>query len=151
MSIQRIRSILTARDTNWGMPDAYAIAYAQQIAKLPPDEALVRAQAVIDELEAQNRKEDARRDDARKTRDYILAHPITNASMGGLIPWLRRYGLVGRILSGFLSLSWHSFLATLIGHPTAGLNVLEVDKDGLQIYQPFATVSQRTIKFKEIE
>jgi hypothetical protein len=152
MSIERIRQILAAdRDTNWGMSDAYAIAYAQEIAKLPPDEAMARALAVIRELEDKNKKEDKRREEARKRRDYILAHPITNANMFGLIPWLRRFGLPGRILSGFLSLTWRSFLATLIGNPTAGLNVLEVDKDGLQIYQPFATVSQRTIKFKDID
>jgi hypothetical protein len=152
MAIARIRHILEEdRDTNWNMPDPYAIGYAQEIAKLPPDEAMARALAVIRELEDKNRKEDQRREEARRRRDYILAHPITNASMFGLIPWLRRFGLLGRILSGFLSLSWRSFLATLVGNPTVGLNVLEVDRGGLQIYQPFATVSQRTIKFKDID
>lgn len=59
--------------------------------------------------------------------------PITNAGSRGarglLIRWL---------------------LATLNASPTSGLNWMEVTKDGLQIYQPLATVSQRTIKHPQL-
>ncbi len=65
--------------------------------------------------------------------DHGLHLPLTNAGSRGL------KGLVQRWL-----------LTTLNATPTSGLNWMEVTKDGLQIYQPLATVSQRTIKFRQV-
>lgn len=64
---------------------------------------------------------------------YGFALPLTNAGPRGL------KGLVQRWL-----------LTTLNATPTSGLNWMEVTKDGLQIYQPLATVSQRTIKYRQV-
>ena len=61
--------------------------------------------------------------------DHGFTLPITNAGSRGA------KGFLGRWL-----------LASLNATPTSGLNWMEVTKDGLQIYQPLATVSQRTIK-----
>jgi len=59
--------------------------------------------------------------------------PITNAGSRGIR---------GLLIRGLL--------ATLNASPTSGLNWMEVTKDGLQIYQPLATVSQRTIKYPQL-
>lgn len=61
--------------------------------------------------------------------DHGFKLPITNAGSRGA------KGFLGRWL-----------LASLNATPTSGLNWMEVTKDGLQIYQPLASVSQRTIK-----
>jgi len=65
--------------------------------------------------------------------DHGFKLPITNAGSRGarglLIRWL---------------------LATLNASPTSGLNWMEVTKDGLQVYQPLATVSQRTVKHPQL-
>lgn len=65
--------------------------------------------------------------------DHGLQLPITNAGSRG---WR---GVVQRWL-----------LTTMNATPTSGLNWMEVTKDGLQIYQPLATVSQRTVKHKDV-
>lgn len=62
-----------------------------------------------------------------------ISLPLTNAGSRGL------QGLFQRWL-----------LTTLNATPTSGLNWMEVTKDGLQIYQPLATVSQRAIKHKQV-
>lgn len=65
--------------------------------------------------------------------DHGIPLPLTNAGTRG---W---QGLLQRWL-----------LTTLNATPTSGLNWMEVTKDGLQIYQPLATVSQRTINHKQV-
>lgn len=65
--------------------------------------------------------------------DHGLALPITNAGSRG---W---QGLIQRWL-----------LTTLNATPTSGLNWMEITKDGLQVYQPLATVSQRAVNHKQI-
>jgi hypothetical protein len=70
---------------------------------------------------------------ADKLPSYGFTLPLTNAGPRGLS------GVVQRWL-----------LTTLNATPTTGLNWMEVTKEGLQIYQPLATVSQRTIKYRQV-
>ncbi len=70
---------------------------------------------------------------AADPNDHGLPLPLTNAGARG---W---QGLLQRWL-----------LTSLNATPTSGLNWMEVTKNGLQIYQPLATVSQRAIKHNQV-
>jgi hypothetical protein len=150
--IDDIRNILdNDRDTNWSMPEGYAIEYAQEIAALPPKDALIRAQKVIEDLKKKNAEQKKKRDDSKNLKDELKTVPYSNADMFGIISQVRRWGFTGRIVAGFLSVIWRNFLATLNATPGEGLNVLEVDHEGLKVYLPFSTVSQRKITHKELK
>ncbi|MBX3013160.1 MAG: hypothetical protein KF832_16700, partial [Caldilineaceae bacterium] len=54
-ALDKIRDLLEARaETNWAMPEEYAIKVAQEIAQLPPVDALQAAKRYIEELRKQN-------------------------------------------------------------------------------------------------
>lgn len=134
-ALDKIRNLLDERaETNWAMPDEYAFKKAHDIARLTPLEALREAKQFIEELRKQNETAQSRIDAAQKRKKELTEHPITNAGPRGLKGFLQRWGL-----------------SLLNGTPFNNFNWLEVNQDGLQIYTPLATVSQRTITFRQIE
>lgn len=134
-ALEKIRSLLEERaETNWNMPDEYAFQKAHAIAKLSPIEALRAAKEYIEDLRKQNDTAQARIDVALKRKKELSENPITNAGPRGLKGFLQRWGL-----------------SLLNGTPFDNFNWLEVNQDGLQVYTPLATVSQRTITYRQIE
>lgn len=134
-ALEKIRSLLEERtETNWNMPDEYAFQKAHAIAKLGPLEALRAAKEYIEDLRKQNDSAQAKLDVALKRKKELSEHPITNAGPRGLKGFLQRWGL-----------------SLLNATPFDNFNWLEVNQDGLQVYTPLATVSQRTITYRQIE
>lgn len=134
-ALEKIRDLLEKRaETNWDMPDEYAFQKAHAIAKLSPLEALRAAKEYIEDLRKQNDSAQAKIDAALKRKKDLAENPITNAGSRGFKGFLQRWGL-----------SW------LNGTPFNNFNWLEVNQDGLQVYTPLATVSQRTITYRQIE
>jgi hypothetical protein len=134
-ALEKIRALLDSRaDTNWAMPDEYAFKKAHDIAQLKPIEALREAKQYIDELRKQNNDAQAKIDAAQKRKKELTERPITNAGPRGFKGFLQRWGL-----------------SLLNATPFTNFNWLEVNQDGLQVYTPLATVSQRTITYRQIE
>ncbi|MEZ4868646.1 MAG: hypothetical protein R3C14_45375 [Caldilineaceae bacterium] len=134
-ALEKIRELLQeGTPTNWGMPDEYAFKKAHDIAQLPPVQALREAKNYIEELRVQNKNAQVRIEKAQQLKARLKEQPITNAGVRGLKGLLQRWAL-----------SW------LNGTPFDNFNWIEVNDEGLQIYTPFATVSQRTITYKQIE
>lgn len=134
-ALDKIRTLLQERtETNWAMPDEYAFKKAHDIARLPPLEALRTAKEYIEELRKQNDTAQARIDAALKRRKELTENPITNAGPRGFKGFLQRWGL-----------------SLLNATPFDNFNWIEVNQDGLQVYTPLATVSQRTITYRQIE
>ncbi len=183
-------------DTNWNMPDGYAIECAQQVANLPPLEAWKKAKAFIGKLMDGNKKATEKHEAAKAFREELKLAPIVNASLSEDVPlliigpfywlfhlliprfirrpiryfiinpivwffrllfsplfWFFRLGpiaflitLLWRIIDYF----WRTTLAGINGTPASRLNLFTVDAEGLKVYQPFATVSTRTIKIKQL-
>lgn len=133
-ALEVIRNVLSENSTpHWQMPPEFAFRYAYEISNLPPAAALQKAQSMIDNVHAHNAEEVAKGDEASVVREELREHPITNAGRRGA------WGFVKR-----------QFLAFLNGTPFSRLDWLEVDHNGLQIYQPFSSVSQRTVKQRDI-
>ncbi|MEZ4617777.1 MAG: hypothetical protein R2867_20020 [Caldilineaceae bacterium] len=129
-----ISEALHRAPTNWDMPAEYAFEAAQEIDEtLDPTLALIKASTYIQRLRRRNRSEQTKLVKARETRNKLRAEPITNAGPRGI------KGLIQRWL-----------LASLNATPFDNFNWIEVNQDGLQIYTPFATVSQRTIRPQQI-
>jgi len=129
-----IDEALAKTPTNWSMPDKYAFEAAQEIDEsLHPTLALIKASTYIQRLRRLNAKQQARVKKARGLREELKQNPITNAGPRGIRGFLRRL-----------------FLASLNGTPFDDLNWIEVNHEGLQIYTPFSTVSQRTIKYAQL-
>jgi hypothetical protein len=122
------------RATNWGMPEEYAFKYAHELMNASPAEALTKAKQFINELREHNRKEDEKFEQAKKQKEELKKNPISNVGTRGILGYIRR-----------------QILAAINGTPFSSLNILEVDSEGLQVYLPFAAVSQRTIKHKDIQ
>ena len=134
-ALAKIRDLLEARtDTNWAMPDEYAFKKAHDIAQLPPIDALRAAKQYIEELRKQNNDAQSKIDGAQKRKQELAERPITNAGPRGFKGFLQRWAL-----------------ALLNGTPFTNFNWIEVNQDGLQVYTPLATVSQRTITYRQIE
>lgn len=134
-ALEKIRTLLEQRaETNWTMPDEYAFKKAHDIARLSPLEALREAKQYIESLREQNRTAQSRIEAAQKRRQDLAEHPITNAGPRGLKGFIQRWAL-----------------SLLNGTPFTNFNWIEVNQDGLQIYTPLATVSQRTITYKQLE
>jgi len=132
---RKIRALLDERaETNWAMPEEYAFKKAQDIAQLSPIEALREAKQYIESLREQNRTAQSKIDAAVKRKQELAEHPITNAGPRGLKGFIQRWAL-----------------SLLNATPFTNFNWIEVNQDGLQIYTPLATVSQRTITYKQIE
>lgn len=133
-ALDKIRALLEDRaETNWAMPDEYAIRVAQDIAQRPPLEALQIAKKYIDDLRQQNAGVQTRVAAAVKRRQELAENPITNAGSRGLKGFLQRWGL-----------------SLLNATPFSNFNWIEVNQDGLQIYTPLAPVSQRTITYEQL-
>lgn len=122
------------RATNWGMPEEYAFKYAHELANASPAEALEKAKQFIGELRAHNAKEDEKFKLARARKNDLKNNPISNVGSRGIWGYIRR-----------------QILAAINATPFSSLNILEVDDTGLQVYLPFAGVSQRTIKYKDLQ
>lgn len=134
-ALEKIRTLLEQRaETNWTMPDEYAFKKAHDIARLSPLEALREAKQYIESLREQNRTAQSRIESAQKRKQDLAEHPITNAGPRGLKGFIQRWAL-----------------SLLNGTPFTNFNWIEVNQDGLQIYTPLATVSQRTITYKQLE
>ncbi len=134
-ALDKIRALLEQRaETNWAMPDEYAFKKAHDIARLSPLEALREAKQYIEGLREQNRTAQSKIDAAQKRKQELAEHPITNAGPRGLKGFIQRWAL-----------------SLLNATPFTNFNWIEVNQDGLQIYTPLATVSQRTITYKQIE
>lgn len=122
------------RPTTWGMPEEYAFKYAHELVNAAPAEALEKAKQFINELREHNAKEDEKFKQAKARKEELKKKPISNVGSRGIWGYIRR-----------------QILAAINGTPFSSLNILEVDDSGLQVYLPFAPVSQRTIKFKDIK
>jgi len=122
------------RATNWGMPEEYAFKYAHELVNASPAEALEKAKQFINELREHNAKEDEKFKQAKARKEELKKNPISNVGSRGIWGYIRR-----------------QILAAINGTPFSSLNILEVDDSGLQVYLPFAPVSQRTIKHKDIQ
>ncbi|MEZ4728912.1 MAG: hypothetical protein R3E79_17405 [Caldilineaceae bacterium] len=133
-ALEKIRELLEDRaETNWAMPDEYAIRVAQDIAQRAPLDALQAAKRYIDDLRQQNAGVQARVVAAEKRRQELAEHPITNAGPRGLKGFLQRWAL-----------------SLLNATPFSNFNWIEVNQNGLQIYTPLAPVSQRTVTYEQI-
>jgi len=129
-----IAEALSKSDTNWAMPDEYAFEAAQEIDEnLHPTLALIKASTYIQRLRRRNAQQKESVSKARATRDKLKEQPITNAGPRGIKGLLRRW-----------------LLASLNGTPFNNLNWIEVNHEGLQIYTPLSAVSQRTIKYSQL-
>lgn len=133
-ALNEIRRLLSHPiGTNWTMPDEY-LMFAQDIAHLPPAQARARVQEYIDKIRAQNAKQRERFETAVKFRAEIVDNPLTNAGKRGVIGYF-----------------WRQILSTLNGTPLTSLNLFELTTDGLQIFQPFLTISKRTVRWRELK
>ncbi|MCX6047152.1 MAG: hypothetical protein NT075_18770 [Chloroflexi bacterium] len=133
-ALNEIRRLLSHPiGTNWTMPDEY-LMFAQDIAHLPPAQARARVQEYIDKIRAQNAKQRERFENAVKFRAEIVDNPLTNAGKRGVIGYF-----------------WRQILSTLNGTPLTSLNLFELTTDGLQIFQPFLTISKRTVRWRELK
>lgn len=135
-ALAKIRQLLNEHepDTNWEMPAEYAFKCAHEIPSLQPAAAIKRAEEFIKELKEHNVKKQKELVEARKRKEELQQNPITNAGARGI------YGFIQR---------W--FLAWLNATPMSNFNWMEVNQEGLNLYQPFATVSLRTIKHKDVK
>ncbi len=79
-------------------------------------------------------KEDEKFRLAKERKEDLKKNPISNVGSRGVWGYIRR-----------------QILAAINGTPFSSLNILEVDDTGLQVYLPFAPVSQRTIKYKDLQ
>lgn len=130
---RQIREILeTSIPTNWQLPPELA-GIAMSLSRLPADEALQRAEAHIASIQAANERNEERYQKALKELDELEDNPITSASRRGLIGYLTR-----------------QILATLNGTPSISLRWFEVMEDGLHMYQPFATVTERMVTHADL-
>jgi len=129
-----IDEALSKTPTNWSMPNKYAFEAAQTIDEsLHPTLALIKASTYIQRLRRRNAQQMDRVKKARILRGELKEKPITNAGPRGIRGFLRRL-----------------FLASLNGTPFDDLNWIEVNHEGLQIYTPFSTVSQRTVRHAQL-
>lgn len=125
--------IADPRGPNWSMPADY-LMFAQDIAHYPPIEALKKVQEYINRIRDNNLKQRSKYEDASKYKAELNANPITNAGSRGL--------------TGYF---WRQILATINATPLTSLNLFEVNGDGLQIFQPFATISRRVVRWRELK
>ncbi|MFN8443598.1 MAG: hypothetical protein U0175_22660 [Caldilineaceae bacterium] len=130
--LEQIRRIQQQPPTNWPLPDEYAIRIAQPLAKLPPDQAIKKAKEELAKLQKINDDLVLKLRDAEKFVADLKDSPITN--LGG-------HGLRG------LFLRW---LMSMVNGTPFSLNWIEVTDKGLQLYNPFSAVSNRTITFSQI-
>jgi hypothetical protein len=90
----------------------------------------------------------------RPIRSFIL-NPI-NWFFRMLFSPLRWFGRLGpvafllQLLWRTIDYFWRTALANANLTPASRLNLFTVDTEGLKVYQPFATVSTRTIKIKQL-
>ncbi len=135
-ALEEIRRILTEQQiTNWVLPEKHAM-FAQDLVHDTPAVVAARLDAYIKGIRTHNLNQRKRFEAARKFKQAVISDSvpeITNAGQRGIIGYL-----------------WRSFLATLNGTPLSSLNFFEITKDGLLVEQPFATVSRRIFKFREI-
>ncbi|MBV7331677.1 hypothetical protein KFU94_26290 [Chloroflexi bacterium TSY] len=132
-ALDEIRQILhEAGQTNWSMPEDY-MHFAYQLADMSPTVALEEAKKFISDLRNHNLDEDKKYAEAVKRKEELHEEPITNAGRRGIWGFLLR-----------------QIIATINGTPFNALDWLEVNENGLQVYQPFSAVSQRTIQLRDI-
>jgi len=133
-ALEEIRRVQASdRTSHWERPDGFAYKYAYRLSTLPPAAALERAREQIRALHARNAKALEESEKAQSVTDELNQNPITNAGSRGFIGYMQR-----------------QFLAILNGTPFNRLDWFEVDGNGLQIFQPFAIVSQRTVKQRDL-
>jgi hypothetical protein len=133
-ALEEIRRLITHPiGPNWAMPSEYLI-FAQDIAHYPPAEALQKVQEYIGKVRENNLKQRGKYEDSVKYKAELNANPITNAGRRGVIGYF-----------------WRQFLATLNATPLTSLNLFELNGEGLQIFQPFATISKRTVRWRELK
>ena len=132
-ALEKIQKILQQdKATNWDMPDEFAYKYAYNLSEHSPLEALRKAEAYIKEVEGHNKAEAKKAEDAKAAKQELEANPISNAGPRGVRGYFQR-----------------QLLATLNGTMNS-LDRIEVTENGMFVYQPFATISQRTIKHADI-
>lgn len=135
-ALQEIRRILRDhRESNWTMPEKHAM-FAQDLTHDPPALAYQRLETYIKNIREHNLKQRQRFEKALKFKQDVSTDAIpeiTNAGQRGIIGYL-----------------WRSFLATLNGTPLSSLNFFEITTEGLLVEQPFATVTRRVFKFREL-
>lgn len=130
---QKIREIVEQSvPTNWQLPPELA-SIANRLARLPADQALEQAEAHIAKIQAANERTEDRAEQAEQEVNNLTDDPITSASRRGLLGYLTR-----------------QLLATLNGTPSIALRWFEVDEGGLHMYQPFATVTERTVTHADL-
>lgn len=123
-----IRQILESSiPTNWQLPPELA-SIANRLSRLPADQALAQAERHIAAIQQANEKLEERAEAAQAKVDKLKDEPITSAGKRGLMGYLKR-----------------QLLATINGTPAISLRWFEVKDDGLHMYQPFATVTERTV------
>ncbi len=133
-ALEEIRRLLAhPMGTNWAMPEEY-LMFAQDIAHYPPAEARAKVQEYIDRIRTQNAKQRGKFENSLKFRAEITENPLTNAGRRGVIGYF-----------------WRQILSTINGTPLTSLNLFELTTDGLQIFQPFATISKRTVRWRELK
>lgn len=133
-ALERIRGVLRENSTpHWQMPPEFAFRYAYEIAKMPPAAAYRRAQQMIMDVHKHNADEVKKHEEAEAVKKDLRENPITNAGGRGLKGYIKRI-----------------ILSALNGTPFSRLDWLEVNDEGLQVYQPFSTVSQRTVKHRDL-
>lgn len=121
------------RGTDWNIPEEFAHRCANELPQLPPTAALERAKEIIEEVKEHNQAEGEKFEAAKQFKEELPSNSITNAGATG---WR---GYVERVLA-----------ATLNGTANS-MHLLVVTEEGLQLYQPFATVSQRTITYSDLQ
>lgn len=129
------RSLAHDPRTIWTMPEKHAM-FAQDLTQDPPAVAYQRMEMYIKNIHDHNFKQRQRFEKALKFKQDLIndAIPeITNAGQRGL--------------SGYL---WRLFLASLNGTPLSSLNFFAITSEGLLVELPFATVSRRVFKFREL-
>lgn len=132
-ALAKIQAILSQdRATNWTMPDEFAYKYAHNLSSLAPRKALDQAAQFIDEVRQHNQAEEKKFQKAEVTKQKLTQGPISNAGPRGVRGYFQRQ------------------LLALLNGTANSLDRIEVTEKGMFVYQPFATVSQRTVKHKDI-
>lgn len=118
---------------DWAVPDEVA-HYSYELARLAPANAIHEAVKYTQQIKKENQKAADEFNTAIEAKKIIKDTPITDAGRLGIIGFIQR-----------------QLLAAINGTPFNGLNRFVVDDKGLQIYRPFAVVSQRTLRYSDLK
>lgn len=119
--------------SNWVMPDEIA-HFIYDLMKMAP----ANAKRTADDFRAQRIQDNEK---ARLNFEKAVAKQKELARS----PWTDTGG------QGIFSFLLRQLLSFVNSTPFSGLNRLEINQDGLQIYQPFRTVSTRTIRHADLD